>query len=86
MEMWVKVLHSICNMGTCGLPDMYTLGPAVLVPQGARIRQTTRAHVTNTKYTTPAKRKSAPSMRIIANMLKVLHDILAIFLSNLKNE
>ena len=27
MEMWAKVLHSICNMGTRGLPDMYTLGP-----------------------------------------------------------
>ena len=27
MEMWVKVLHGICNMGTRGLPDMCTLGP-----------------------------------------------------------
>ena len=44
MEMWLKVLHSICNMGTCGLPDMYTLGPRA---QGVHIRQTTRAHVTN---------------------------------------
>ena len=45
MEMWVKVLHSICIMGTRGLPDMYTLGP-----RGVHIRQTTRARVTNTKY------------------------------------
>ena len=44
MEMWAKVLHSIYNMGTCGLPDMYTLRP-----QGVHIRQTTRAYVTNTK-------------------------------------
>ena len=51
MEMWVKVLHSICNMGTRGLlicaPS--ALGPAALVPRGVHIRQTTRAHVTNTK-------------------------------------
>ena len=39
-------------MGARGLPDMYTLGPAALVPWGVHIRQTTRAHVTNTKYTT----------------------------------
>ena len=25
--MWLKGLHSICNMGNCGLPDMYTLSP-----------------------------------------------------------
>ena len=50
MEMWGKVLHSICNIGTRGLPDMYTLGPAALGPQGVHIRQTTRAHVINTKY------------------------------------
>ena len=52
MEMWVKVLHSICNMGTRGLlictPS--ALGPAALVLRGVHIRQTTRAHVTNTKY------------------------------------
>ena len=46
----VKVLHSICNMSTRGLPDMHTLGPAAPAPQGAHIRQTTCAHVTNTKY------------------------------------
>ena len=53
MEMWVKVLHSICNMGTHGLSDMYTLSPRA---RGAHIRQTTRAHATNTKcviYQTP---------------------------------
>ena len=33
MEMWVKVLHSICNMGTRGLPDMYTLGPRACGPR-----------------------------------------------------
>ena len=26
MKMWAKVLHSICNVGTHGLPDMYTFG------------------------------------------------------------
>ena len=52
MEMWAKVLHSICNMGTCGLPDMYTLSPQACGPQGVHIRQTTHAHVTNTKYNT----------------------------------
>ena len=51
MEMWVKVLHGICNMGTRGLPDMYILGPRACGPRalGVHIRQTTRAHVTNTK-------------------------------------
>ena len=50
MEIWAKVLHSICNMGTRGLPDMHTLSPRACgpVPQDAHIRQTTRAHVTNT--------------------------------------
>ena len=42
--MWAKVLHSICDMGTHGLSDMYTLGP-----QGVHIRQTTCAHVTYNK-------------------------------------
>ena len=50
--MWVKALHSICNMGTCGLPDMHTLGPAALRSQGVHIRQTTHAYVTYTKYVT----------------------------------
>ena len=27
MEMWLKGLHNICNMGTHGLPDMYTPQP-----------------------------------------------------------
>ena len=40
--MWLKGLHSICKMGTHGLPDMYTLSP-----QNVHIRQTTCAHVTN---------------------------------------
>ena len=31
MEMWLKGLHSICNMGTCGLPDRYTLEPWVYI-------------------------------------------------------
>ena len=44
--MWAKVLHSIYNMGTHGLLDMYTLSPLSF---GIHIRQTTRAHVTNTK-------------------------------------
>ena len=34
-------LFSSCNIGTSGLPDMYTRGP-----QGVHIRQTTSAHVT----------------------------------------
>ena len=33
MEMWVKVLHSICNMGTHGLPDIYTLSHWARGPQ-----------------------------------------------------
>ena len=33
MEMWVKVLHSICNMGTRGLPHMYTLSPRACGPR-----------------------------------------------------
>ena len=32
-----------CNMGTGGLPDMYTRGPRA---EGVHIRQTTSAHVT----------------------------------------
>ena len=50
MEMWAKVLHNICNIGTHGLPNMYpsALGPVALGPRGAHIRQTTHAHVTNT--------------------------------------
>ena len=48
--MWVKVLHSICNMGTHGPPDMYTLGPRACGPWpwDVRIGQITGAHVTNT--------------------------------------
>ena len=38
-----QVVHNSCNMGTRGLPDVYTLGPRAL---GVYIRQTTRAHVT----------------------------------------
>ena len=40
----VKVLHSICNMGTHGLPDMFILSPWAL---GVQIRQTTCTHVRN---------------------------------------
>ena len=32
MEMWAKMLHSICNMSTCGLPDMCALGPRACGP------------------------------------------------------
>ena len=37
-------------MGTCGLPNMCTLGPQAYGPQalGVHIRQTTCVHVTNT--------------------------------------
>ena len=45
-------------MGTCDLPDMYTLSPqasvrtpSALRPQGVHIRQTTCTHVTYAKYT-----------------------------------
>ena len=38
-----QVVHNSCNMGTRGLPDIYTLSPRAL---GVYIRQTTRAHVT----------------------------------------
>ena len=51
--MWAKGLHSICNISTRGLPDMYTLSPQTLWLQGAHIRQTTNAHVTYTKCTFP---------------------------------
>ena len=41
------IIHS-CNMGTHGLPDIYTLSPQACSPcsLGVYIRQTTRAHVT----------------------------------------
>ena len=45
------MLHNSSNMGTCGLPDMYTLCPR---PSGVHIRQTTRAHVTTIKYSIAA--------------------------------
>ena len=48
----------ICNMGACGLPDICTLGP-----RGVHIRQTTRAHVTNTKCNT-----FAPKIKGILNV------------------
>ena len=38
-----QVVHNSCNMGTRGLPDIYTLSPRAL---GVYIRQTTCAHVT----------------------------------------
>ena len=49
----MKVLPSICNMGTHGLPDMFTLSPQAHGSHASdvHIRQTTHAHVTNTKFT-----------------------------------
>ena len=46
------MLHNSCNMGTSGLPDMYTRCPRAAGPraEGVHIRQTTRAHVTTIKY------------------------------------
>ena len=43
-----QVIHNSCNMGTHGLPDIYTLSPRVCGPRalGVYIRQTTCAHVT----------------------------------------
>ena len=43
-----QVVHNSCNMGTRGLPDIYTLSPRACGPRalGVYIRQTTRAHVT----------------------------------------
>ena len=43
-----QVVHNSCNMGTHGLPDIYTLSPRACGPRalGVYIRQTTRAHVT----------------------------------------
>ena len=32
MKMWVKVLHSICNMDTSGPPDMRTPTPGPAAP------------------------------------------------------
>ena len=42
------VVHNSCNMGTRGLPDIYTLSPRACGPHalGVYIRQTIRAHVT----------------------------------------
>ena len=42
-----KVVHNSCNMGTCGLPDIYTLSPQACGPRalGVYIRQTTHGHV-----------------------------------------
>ena len=47
-----QVVHNSCNMGTCGLPDIYTLSPQACGPCafGVYIRQTTHAHVTIIKY------------------------------------
>ena len=39
----VKVLHSICNMDTRGLPERFTLSPQAL---NVQVRQTTCSHVT----------------------------------------
>ena len=41
---WALVVYLICTPSA--------LGPAALVPRGVHIRQTTRAHVTNTKCNT----------------------------------
>ena len=43
-----QVVHNSCNMGTRGLPDIYTLSPRACDPRAldVYIRQTTRAHVT----------------------------------------
>ena len=47
-----QVVHNSCNMGTRGLPDIYTLSPRACGPRalGVYIRQTTRAHVTTIQY------------------------------------
>ena len=47
-----QVVHNSCNMGTRGLPDIYTLSPRACGPRalGVYIRQTTRAHVTTIHY------------------------------------
>ena len=47
----MKVLHSICNMDTRGLPVMFTLSPQACGPRalGVHITQTTHTHVTSTK-------------------------------------
>ena len=48
------MLHNSCNMGTRGLPDMYTLCPRACSPRasGVHIRQTTLARVTTIKCNT----------------------------------
>ena len=42
-----QVVHNSCNMGTRGLPDIYTLNPRACGPRALSvyIRQTTCAHV-----------------------------------------
>ena len=42
-----QVVHNSCNIGTRGLPNLYTLSPRGL---GVYIRQTAHAHVTTIKY------------------------------------
>ena len=48
MILWALDLtcnYNSCNMGTHGLPNVYTLSPR---DSGIHIRQTTRIHVTTT--------------------------------------
>ena len=47
-----QVVHNSCNMGTRGLPDIYTLSPRACGPRalGVYIGQTTHAHVTTIHY------------------------------------
>ena len=47
----IYILYS-CNMGTSGLPDIYTQSTRAAGPkaEGAYIRQTTSAHVTTVMY------------------------------------
>ena len=47
-----QVVHNSCNMGTSGLPDIYTQSTRAAGPRadGVYIRQTTSAHVTTIQY------------------------------------
>ena len=48
----IKMLLYSCNMGTSGLPDIYTQSTRAAGPraEGVYIRQTTSAHVTTVMY------------------------------------
>jgi len=55
----IYILYSSCNIGTSGLPDMYTqcLRTAGPKAEGGHIRQTTSAHVATVMHHSPKRWK-----------------------------